>query len=230
MSNKTGKIYEIKNKINGKVYIGQTTRSIDIRFANHKSAETPLGEDIRKYGIDAFEITIIDDNIPKDELDLEETYWIYEKGKSYDLYNISKGNMYMIPIYSKDYKGNVRNYKNVMEAVEYMSREGIYSEYDGGPMNNLKKHIYLRYEESLKPTIRKAISKNLVKNSHTAYNRCWFFAKDHDFLSFVKENQKKRDSNRVYFKEFNHHLRENRDKIMSDDYNPQPYDYWTEEE
>lgn len=55
----SGQIYLIRNSINGKGYVGQTTIGIDRRFAKHKE-NARLGIDfalyraIRKYGIDNF--------------------------------------------------------------------------------------------------------------------------------------------------------------------------------
>ena len=76
-------IYKITNKINGHYYIGQ---SIDIkaRFRGHKySSEkindkdhnTPIHLAIHKYGIENFELTILEE-CSKEELDEREVYWI----------------------------------------------------------------------------------------------------------------------------------------------------------
>ena len=60
-----GWIYKITNKINNKVYIGQTINSLEKRFKQHLS-EAKQGKNcrlhsaIRKYGIDAFVIEPIE--------------------------------------------------------------------------------------------------------------------------------------------------------------------------
>ena len=60
-----GRIYLITNTVNGKVYVGQTTRSIQRRFADHqrtafrphrKEYNSPLYRAIRKYGPEAFHV------------------------------------------------------------------------------------------------------------------------------------------------------------------------------
>ena len=55
-----GVIYKITNKINGKIYIGMTTRSINKRFSEHKAKSKkfnkPLYTDMRKFGTYNFEI------------------------------------------------------------------------------------------------------------------------------------------------------------------------------
>jgi len=56
---KYGVIYKITNKINGKVYIGQTTGSFDRRYSSNLERNTSsehLRSSIRKYGIENFEI------------------------------------------------------------------------------------------------------------------------------------------------------------------------------
>lgn len=76
-------IYKIQNKINKKVYIGQ---SVDIkkRWTTHKFNAFdesspyygyPLYRSIRKYGLDNFEFTVVEECQPS-ELNNEEKYWI----------------------------------------------------------------------------------------------------------------------------------------------------------
>jgi group I intron endonuclease len=76
-----GCIYEIVNKVNGKIYIGQTTMSLAKRWvchkscAKHRSAYSILHKAIRKYGPENFTIEIVTTASSKEELDrLEQTY------------------------------------------------------------------------------------------------------------------------------------------------------------
>lgn len=88
-----GIIYKITNNINGKIYIGQTIRELEVRIKEHKRhKDTIMGKVFDKYGIDNFTIEIIDiaDNI--EELNDKEIYWIsyYDstnKDKGYNLCN-----------------------------------------------------------------------------------------------------------------------------------------------
>lgn len=91
-----GQIYIIKNSINDKVYIGQTIQDYKRRWHGHKheskSIDRPLYRAMRKYGYDNFWVELIEDNIPYEELDEKEIYYI----KLYDCmnpkgYNISPG-------------------------------------------------------------------------------------------------------------------------------------------
>lgn len=86
-------IYKIENKINGKVYIGQ---SIDIfkRWAVHanakKSPKMVITKAILKYGVDKFNFEILE-LCDKTLLNQREIYWI-DKCNSYNNgYNSTKG-------------------------------------------------------------------------------------------------------------------------------------------
>jgi group I intron endonuclease len=74
----------VKNKINGKVYIGQTIRGLDKRISGHLKEskndknDRPFLNAIKKYGIDNFEWEVIDEASSIDELDKKEIYWINE--------------------------------------------------------------------------------------------------------------------------------------------------------
>lgn len=75
-------IYKVKNKINGKIYIGQTIRDLDKRISGHiresklEGGNKPFVNAIKKYGIENFEWEIIDEATSLDELDEKEIYWI----------------------------------------------------------------------------------------------------------------------------------------------------------
>ena len=78
-------IYKVTNKVNGKIYIGKTIRSIRARWNAHVSSsfrpdckeyEFKFHRAIRKYGTDAFKIEIIDDVEDANEANLREQHWI----------------------------------------------------------------------------------------------------------------------------------------------------------
>lgn len=95
-----GFIYSILNKINGKIYIGQTTRDIKKRIVEHKSAfnlqnhnNIYLLNAFNKYGWDNFEFSIIDTALNLEELNKKEINYI-QQYKSCDKnfgYNIELG-------------------------------------------------------------------------------------------------------------------------------------------
>lgn len=80
---RTGIIYKITNLVTGKVYVGQTTMLPMYRFSGHKSCNRishPLYQDIKIFGIDKFEFSIIEENVPVDKLLQREDYWITALG------------------------------------------------------------------------------------------------------------------------------------------------------
>lgn len=82
------KIYIIKNSINNKVYIGQTTMKLERRLYNHCISSTSLGKDIQKYGKNNFFISLLDDSASNmDELTDIEEYYINKYNSISDGYN-----------------------------------------------------------------------------------------------------------------------------------------------
>lgn len=73
-----GRIYCITNLINGKQYVGQTIKKISYRFNEHARANSPLGEDIRKYGRENFKIDELEKRYSYEELNAAEKKWIKE--------------------------------------------------------------------------------------------------------------------------------------------------------
>jgi group I intron endonuclease len=86
-----GKIYKIKNLINSKLYIGQTTCSLEQRWKEHlneakrnRAVNRPLYRAIRKYGAENFIIELVEE-VELSQLNIKEIYWIgyfhsYENG------------------------------------------------------------------------------------------------------------------------------------------------------
>lgn len=81
-------IYKATNKVNGKIYIGQTTRSLKVRMQEHaRHSESAFDKAIQKHGIENFEFEVIDTANSIDELNQKEIYWI-------EYYNSYRGNGY----------------------------------------------------------------------------------------------------------------------------------------
>lgn len=69
-------IYKIQNLLNGKKYIGQTKRNLKIRMLEHIRHKTTLSDDIKKFGLENFDVQKIDFCFNQLELDEKERYWI----------------------------------------------------------------------------------------------------------------------------------------------------------
>lgn len=87
-------IYKIKNKINGKVYIGQSV-NIERRWHSHKYANcksSAIYSAIKKYGIENFSFKVIEE-CSIEELNDKEMYWInfYDSTNSNKGYNLNLG-------------------------------------------------------------------------------------------------------------------------------------------
>lgn len=115
MRNKISGIYKIENKINHKVYIGQSRdlherrlgHLCGLRNGNHYNKH--LQASVNKYGINNFSFTVIEE-CDKDKLNDREIYWIAK----YDSMNNSKG-------YNREGGGNVG--KEVSESTRKIMRD-----------------------------------------------------------------------------------------------------------
>lgn len=81
-------IYEIKNKINGKSYIGQHSSDV---LGPYWGSGKLIKRAIKKYGIENFERTILEKCFDKNELNEREKYWIKEKDSINTGYNLTEG-------------------------------------------------------------------------------------------------------------------------------------------
>jgi len=72
-------VYKITNKINGKVYIGQTIKTLTFRWNCHKKAGSGcrhIKRAIDKYGENNFEVTVLVRASSREELDSREKFCI----------------------------------------------------------------------------------------------------------------------------------------------------------
>jgi len=109
-------IYKITNIVNGKTYVGFTSKSIERRFIEHKSDarkcanNMPLGRSIRKYGEENFIIEELERGDAKYLLSERETYWI---DKIHPDYNVTMGGEGML------------GYKHTPESIEKIRKVHI---------------------------------------------------------------------------------------------------------
>lgn len=89
-----GVIYKIENTLNGKVYIGKTARSVEIRWKEHLACsltqDNKLYRALRKYPISVFFISIIEEASDNLLNDLER-YWIDQYDSYQNGYNSTLG-------------------------------------------------------------------------------------------------------------------------------------------
>lgn len=96
--NRTGSIYIIRNTVNDKVYIGQTTMTVHARFMTHLRPSTykKLGtykiyNAMNKYGTENFYYEVLEENVPINELDKKEIAYIKKFDSFYNGYNSTPG-------------------------------------------------------------------------------------------------------------------------------------------
>ena len=81
-------VYQIKNKISGKSYVGQFSgKSFETYFGSGKLIKSA----IKKYGLENFFKTILEECSSKDELNQREVYWIKELQTIKNGYNLTEG-------------------------------------------------------------------------------------------------------------------------------------------
>ena len=92
-----GYIYKIINTLNDKVYIGQTIKTVQKRFTQHKNnsnkeyfSQIVLYKAFNKYGIENFICEEIEE-VPNDKLDEREKYWIEYYDSYFNGYNSTLG-------------------------------------------------------------------------------------------------------------------------------------------
>lgn len=95
---RTGSIYIIKNTVNSKVYIGQTTMTVRERFMTHMKPSTAkrkgtykLYNAVLKYGSDKFYVETLEENVSLDKLDEREIELINQYDSFRKGYNSTPG-------------------------------------------------------------------------------------------------------------------------------------------
>jgi group I intron endonuclease len=112
-----GIIYKITSP-SGKVYVGQTVRSFEKRMQEHrdvKSKCSAVRNAIDKYG-DEMKYEIIEDNVPQEQLDEREIYWI-----SY--FNSLRPNGYNLKTGGRFYKATQEMCDNMRDAKRKLKIE-----------------------------------------------------------------------------------------------------------
>ena len=124
-------IYMHRNKINGKIYIGQTCQKPSYRWKrNGKGYETCeiMWKAIQKYGWNNFEHIILKSNLTLEEANFYEKYYIkkFNSTNKQFGYNIRKGGK-NTPL-SEETKKNISNLKS-MAVLQYDLNGNFIAEY-----------------------------------------------------------------------------------------------------
>lgn len=116
-----GYIYKITNKVNNKIYIGQTIKTVEKRFQQHKNnsnkpyfSQIVLYKAFNKYGIDNFICEQIEE-VPNELLDEREKYWIEYYDSYFNGYNSTLGGR-LVELYNWDIDDIIEKYLNLKSA------------------------------------------------------------------------------------------------------------------
>ena len=91
-----GLIYKIVNDVNDKVYIGKSTRTMESGWKDHIKPSSLIIPNkfhnaIKAYGVEHFNMELVEDNIPNEILNARERYWIEQYNSYYNGYNATLG-------------------------------------------------------------------------------------------------------------------------------------------
>lgn len=142
-------IYRYTNKTNGKVYIGQTIKTLEERHSKHicfamtRNNHYALHKAFRKYGPDNFILEQIDTASTQEELDQKEIYWIEQHksyGKGYNMTPGGKGDNAMTDdIKSKISETRKRQWQNMPEQWKKEKMEALRQKRLGSKQSDFQK-------------------------------------------------------------------------------------------
>ena len=119
-------IYKIQNLINGKIYIGQSV-NIEKRWSNEKASafdindkayEYPLSRAFRKYGLENFVFSIVEET-SIENLDDKERYWINYYNSFFNGYNQTLGG-------SAGHLHNLKAKENIIGIINDLENTNLY--------------------------------------------------------------------------------------------------------
>ena len=159
-------IYKITNKLNNKIYIGQTTRTIRERWRCHtNSSKHPeqghyLHKSMNKYGVNNFEIEQIDTAFSVKELNFKEKFWI----KFYNTMNDTCG-------YNLRSGGSKRSFHSE-KTKKKMSDKMMGNKNGKGhvtPIEIVKKRLAEKHGDNI----------TIIENTYKGFTyQCWFLDKE----------------------------------------------------
>jgi len=141
-----GIIYKAENEINGKVYIGQTWKGLDLRKKSHferKTGCTKFINAINKYGKNAFSWNILDSSDNQKNLDDLEIKYIKEYNSITNGYNLKTGGLggkHSKESNIRNRESNLKFWKSKDERIKHSKRHG------GKPFFAKKGDVLLKFE------------------------------------------------------------------------------------
>lgn len=116
-----GYIYKITNTLNNKIYIGQTIKTVEKRFQQHKNnsnkpyfSQIVLYKAFNKYGVENFICETIEE-VENEQLDEREKYWIDYYDSYFEGYNSTLGGR-TTQLYNWDVDDIIEKYQELKSA------------------------------------------------------------------------------------------------------------------
>lgn len=176
------KIYRIVNKINHKIYVGQTSKTIEERFEEHiynsKCSDInhrKLYMAIQKYGIKNFYVEEIDRAVTKEDANYKEEFYIECYNSFHKGYNANTGgdcgsaNRKRVFQIDKSTLNIINTFNSTREAGRDIGKPNIH------------------------------ISDACLGKRKSAYGYYWCFAEDYDkYLCLLNSNDYTPNKNRIY--------------------------------
>lgn len=167
-------IYKITNRINGKVYIGQTIQPLTTRWRKHCNSSSCckyIHSAIAKYGKENFTVEQIDVACDRDELDSKEIYWInfYDSMNPEKGYNLTSGGEHkeVSDIVKKQISKNLKGKKKSLETRIKMSKA------------QLGKNLSETTKEKISNTLKGRIVSEETRKKQSQILKGRVFSKDH---------------------------------------------------
>lgn len=167
-----GYIYKITNMLNDKVYIGQTVKTIQKRFTQHKNnskkeyfSQIVLYKAFNKYGIENFICEEIE-QVPNNKLDEREKYWI----KYYDSYNNGYNSTIggkLVQLYSWDIDDIIEKYHQLKSARKVAKELGCDHNTIDNILNSNGVKRYTMAQQISSPTIVEKEGENHIFETTT---------------------------------------------------------------
>ena len=216
-------IYKVTNKINGKVYIGQ---SVDIgrRWREHMTTKDDIyfHKAIQKYGVENFEWEVIE-QCKKKDLDEREIYWIEYYDSFNKGYNCTKGGDGNSGEGNPNWKGGVssdedyyRQYSKQWYEVNKEKRKEYDKQYREANKEK-KKEYNKQYYEGNKGQTKQQMKEYYEKNKEQIKQQAKKYYEAHkekkkEYYEVNKEKRKEKvkEYNKQYYEAHKEELKEKR--------------------
>ena len=193
-------IYMIKNKINGKVYIGQT-KDISQRWSSHKCelnsnrhVNRHLQASWNKYGASAFDFIVIE-YCDQNQLNEKEKHFIAQYDSYQNGYNLDQGGDGVVGFkHTPEQISKMRRIQNPLVVLQFDLNFHLITRFEGGATHvkktlgytkecilnrcKHKKSSSLTYKDSYWVYEQEYLSKNFSWDKYLAYESCCGIARD----------------------------------------------------